>query len=107
MFPEWSLEIDCEKDGNSEYRLLRGLHFVRIIFREKAEADCLSVAVASMLSKYLREAMMRRFNAFWQQHLPDLPPTAGYYGDGTRFLADIAQKRQELGIPDDDLVRCK
>jgi len=107
MFPEWSLEIDCEKDGNSEYRLLRGPHAVRIFFREKAEADCLSVAVASMISKYLREAMMRRFNAFWQQHLPELPPTAGYYGDGTRFLADIAIKRQELGIRDNDLVRCK
>ena len=81
---------------------------MRIFFREKAEADSLPVAVASMLSKYLREAMMRRFNAFWLHHLPDLPPTAGYYNDGTRFLADIAQKCQELGITDDDdLVRCK
>src|SRR5579863_460968 len=55
MFPEWSLEIDKEKDGDSHYALHRGLHRVRLIFKEKAEADCLPVAVASMLSKYLRE----------------------------------------------------
>ena len=107
MFPEWSLEIDCEKDGNSEYRLHRGSHCVRLIFKEKAEADCLPVAVASMLSKYLREAMMRRFNAFWQNQMPGVQPTAGYYGDGVRFLGDIALKRQELGITDEQLVRCR
>lgn len=107
MFPEWSLEIDCEADGNSEYRLIQEGHCVRIIFREKAEKDCMSVAVASMLSKYLREAMMRRFNAFWQQHLPEVAPTAGYYGDGTRFLTDIDPKRRELGITDAQLVRCR
>jgi hypothetical protein len=107
MFDEWALEIDCEKDGNSEYRLVRGPHSVRIIFREKAEADCLPVAVASMLSKYLRETMMRRFNAYWQTQLPGVAPTAGYYGDGTRFLSDIAGRRKELGIRDEELVRCK
>lgn len=107
MFPEWSLEIDCESDGNSEYRLHRNGHCVRIFFREKAEAGCMPVAVASMLSKYLREAMMRRFNAFWQIHLPGVQPTAGYHGDGTRFLADIELKRRELGISDEHLVRSR
>ncbi|HEY2586601.1 MAG TPA: hypothetical protein VGI81_12630 [Tepidisphaeraceae bacterium] len=107
MFPDWSLEIDAERDGYSDYRLHRGPDRVRIIFREKAEADCMSVAVASMLSKYLREAMMRRFNAYWQTHVPNVAPTAGYYGDGTRFLADIDVKRRELGIAHEQLVRCR
>lgn len=107
MFPDWSLEIDCESDGNSEYRLHRNGHCVRLFFREKAEAGCMPVAIASMLSKYLREAMMRRFNAFWQLHIPGVPPTAGYYGDGTRFLADIDLKRRELGIADEHLVRSR
>ena len=107
MFPDWSLEIDCESDGNSEYRLHRAGHCVRLFFREKAEVGCMSVAVASMLSKYLREAMMRRFNSFWRIHLPGVQPTAGYYGDGTRFLADIAMKRRELGIGDEHLVRSR
>jgi ribonuclease HII len=107
MFDEWSLEVLEERDGCADYRLLRANDSVRIIFREKAEAQCMSVAVASMLSKYLREALMRRFNAFWAGLLPNLSPTAGYYTDGNRFLGDIDIKRRELGIADEDLIRSK
>jgi hypothetical protein len=107
MFEDWALEIDHETGGHSEYRLTRDGHVVRLVFCEKAEAGCLPVALASMISKYLREAMMRRFNAFWKDHLPDVRPTAGYYGDGVRFLSDIDPKRRELGIRDEDLVRCR
>jgi hypothetical protein len=107
MFDEWSLEILGESDGRSEYALHNRGHVVKVIFCEKAEAQCMPVAVASMLSKYLREALMRRFNAFWKTHLPDLLPTAGYYGDGARFLRDIQVKRQELGIDDSLLVRSR
>ncbi len=107
MFEDWSLEIVSETESRAEYRLLRRGHAVRIIFSEKAEAQCLPVAAASMLSKYLREALMSRFNGFWQQHIPELSPTAGYYNDGLRFLGDIATKRTELGIPDHQLIRSR
>ena len=107
MFEEWSLEVVEESDGHSEYKLLRGSDIVRILFCEKAEAQCLPVAMASMLSKYLRESLMRRFNSFWQAHLPELQPTAGYYNDGLRFLNDIRSKRIELGIDDADLIRSR
>ena len=107
MFEEWDLEIVGELDGRSEYNLRRRDEVVRIIFCEKAEAQCLSVAVASMVSKYLREALMNRFNAYWLSHLPNVEPTAGYYNDGSRFLRDIEQKRVEMGIADAQLVRCK
>jgi len=107
MFPDWSLEIEREADGDGAYRLHRDGHVVRLFFREKAEVNCLPVAVASMLSKYLRETMMSRFNAFWRRHLPGVEPTAGYYGDGLRFLGDIAAKRQELGIREEQLVRAR
>ena len=107
MFEDWALEIDHEAGGHSEYRLAKDGHVVRLVFCEKAEAGCMSVALASMISKYLREAMMRRFNAYWAHHLPDVRPTAGYYGDGVRFLSDIEPKRRELGIRDEDLIRCR
>jgi hypothetical protein len=107
MFEEWSLEILEERDGFAEYLLLRNGNAARIIFREKAEVECLPVALASMLSKYLREALMHRFNAFWLGHLPGVAPTAGYYNDGTRFLKDIDRKRREMGIADRDLIRCR
>jgi hypothetical protein len=107
MFDDWSLQIEREQDGHSEYRLLRGPAVVRIIFCEKAEAQCMPVAIASMLSKYLREALMGRFNAYWRTHLPDLAPTAGYHGDGNRFLDQINVKRHELGFSDAMLVRSR
>jgi hypothetical protein len=107
MFEQWSLEVVHEEEAHSEYRLLRGADVVRIVFTEKAEKQCLSVAVASMLSKYLREAMMARFNAFWKMQLPKLEPTAGYYSDGVRFLKDINSKRMEMGIADEQLIRSR
>jgi hypothetical protein len=107
MFEEWALEIIAETESRAEYRLIRNGHAVRVIFCEKAEAQCLPVAVASMLSKYLREALMVRFNAFWKGHLPAVEPTAGYYADGVRFLTDIADKRMELGIADEQLIRTR
>lgn len=107
MFDEWELSIDHETPAHSEYRLTHNGQVVRLVFCEKAEAGCMSVALASMISKYLREAMMRRFNAYWKNHLPDVAPTAGYYGDGARFLSDIEPKRRELGIRDEDLIRCR
>ncbi|MGA3065677.1 MAG: hypothetical protein ABSF29_02400, partial [Tepidisphaeraceae bacterium] len=107
MFEEWDLEVLEEREGRSDYELTRGSNRVRIYFREKAESQCLPVAMASMLSKYVREALMRRFNAFWLGHLPGVSPTAGYYNDGTRFLRDIDSKRRELGITDEQLIRSR
>jgi ribonuclease HIII len=107
MFDDWQLEVTSELESRSEYRLYRDTHVVRIIFTEKAEEQCLPVALASMLSKYLREVLMHRFNRYWKTHLPALEPTAGYYNDGLRFLRDIESKRTELGITDEQLVRCR
>jgi hypothetical protein len=107
MFEDWSLEITDEKPNRAEYRLHRGGNVVRLIFTEKAEQQCMAVAYASMISKYLREALMRRFNGFWKLHLPDVHPTAGYYKDGLRFLQDIDSKRREMGIAEAQLVRCR
>jgi hypothetical protein len=107
MFDEWSLEVISEIESRAEYRLTQQDRTVRIIFTEKAEEQALPVAAASRLCKYLREMLMHRFNHFWKTHLPALEPTAGYYSDGERFLRDIASKRQELGIRDEELVRCR
>ena len=111
MFDEegWQFEVTSERPERSEYRLSRPTSnaHVRIIFCEKAEAQSLPVALASMLSKYLRETLMRRFNAYWKSQLPELEPTAGYYNDGLRFLRDIERKRVELGIGEEEMVRCR
>jgi hypothetical protein len=107
MFEEWSLTVLTETDGRADYQLAQGGRVVRLVFTEKAESQCLPVAMASMVSKYLREALMARFNRYWAGHVPGVKPTAGYYNDGLRFLDDIAGARSALGVADRDLVRCK
>ena len=51
-----------------------------------------------MISKYLRELLMQEFNRFWQKHVPDLKPTAGYPNDAGRFMGAIRLAMQRLGI---------
>lgn len=107
MFEDWQLEIEVEREDLSDYRLHRNGHTVRLLFATKSESQSMPTAVASMLCKYLREAMMHRFNSFWKQHLPDVAPTAGYYTDGNRFLEDISAKLAELRIARESLVRVR
>jgi hypothetical protein len=43
-----------------------------------------------MLAKLTREMLMARFNRYWRGRMPELKPTAGYRGDGWRWLQDVA-----------------
>jgi hypothetical protein len=107
MFEEWSIQIIAETDALAHYQLTRGDQTVPIIFAEKAETKAMPVALASMLAKYLRESLMNRYNLWWQDRVPGITPTAGYYTDGTRFLQDIAAQRQQLGITDMQIIRSR
>ncbi len=64
-------------------------------------------ALASMLAKYLRERLMQSFNAFWQRHLPNLRPTAGYPLDAKRFRAEIESTAAKLQLPESVWWRCR
>ncbi len=86
----------------SVYRL--GTMDVR--FQPRAESQ-FPVAVASMVSKYLRELAMQRFNRFWMRRIPGLRPTQGYPVDARRFQAAIVPEQQRLGIPAQQLWRCR
>lgn len=74
---------------------------VRVKFCPRADSGHFEVALASMISKYVREALMAEFNAFWKQHVPDLAPTAGYPGDSERFLAAIRPALARLQIAEE------
>lgn len=91
-----------ESGPQSRYRM-GDLEFC---FRTKAE-ELLPVAFASMVSKYVREITMLQFNAFWQQHLPDLKPTKGYPVDAARFRDQIADVVERQGMDWNDLWRCR
>jgi hypothetical protein len=59
-------------------------------FMPEAESAHLPVALASMIAKLVRELAMARFNRYWCTRMPELKPTAGYYGDAGRWLKDAA-----------------
>ncbi len=80
---------------------------VRITFMPRADQASFPVALASMVSKYLREALMREFNAFWQRHVPGLKPTAGYPLDAARFFAEIRAALEGLGLSERQVWRRK
>lgn len=103
-FPDQPIRILQESRGISRYRWKRHGGPVDISFVAKGERY-MPTALASMVSKYLRELAMTAFNTFWIEHCPGLRPTAGYPVDAKRFRQDIADVQSGLGIPDDALWR--
>jgi ribonuclease HII len=75
-------------------------------FKAKGESE-LPIALASMFSKLLRELAMNRFNSFWQSHIKNIKPTAGYPVDAKRFLNDIKEKLEYLQINMNEIWRNK
>jgi ribonuclease HII len=96
-----------ERPERSVYRVAGLPAEVRLTFAPRADASHLCVALASMVSKYLRELFMSEFNGFWQRHVPGLKPTAGYPGDAARFWSAIRPAAERLGIAEAALWRRK
>jgi len=98
--------IACHESTERSYYTIAGLdRKVQLTFQPRADVDHFCAALASMVSKYLRELLMREFNQFWQAHVPDLKPTAGYPVDAGRFFADIKAAAAKLQIQEDALWR--
>jgi hypothetical protein len=104
VFPDYLVEIFGESAARSVYHWGPAGGRVEFRFLEKAER-VLPVALASMMSKYLRELAMLAWNAFWRQQVPGLRPTAGYPQDAARFKKEIEACQQRLGIPDRSVWR--
>jgi len=78
-----------------------------VTFACRAEDSSLPVALASMVSKYLRELFMRRLNRWFASHVPGIAPTAGYPVDAARFLKDCEAFRGILPVVDENLIRSR
>ncbi len=91
----------------STYSVLGLEREVRLTFQPRADAEHFCVALASMVSKYLRELFMLEFNRFWRTHVPDLKPTAGYPGDAERFYRQIQETAARLNLSRESLWRRK
>lgn len=104
-WPEASVQILAESDALSRYRLSLNDSHLTISFMREADGAHLPVALASMTAKFVRELFMLRFNRFFQQHLPELKPTAGYVQDARRYLREIDPLLVQLSIDRTALVR--
>lgn len=102
VFPEAMPLCLEESRGMSRYRLGNG----EVRFQVRSETH-LPVAAASIVAKYLREACMEAFNAYWLARQPDLRPTKGYPGDATRFLKAIEVDATALGLDRSIYWRCR
>jgi hypothetical protein len=56
------------------------------------------VALASIVSKVVREVWMDQFNAFWTRRIEGLRPTAGYPVDAARFRSAIEPLARARGL---------
>lgn len=104
VFPDQFAFTEQETNLCSSYRVGDGLSVRFLVGGDQAS---FAVALASMVSKYLRELLMMQFNAFFQRHAPEVPPTAGYPVDAQRWWRDTADVRARLGLPDAWLWRMR
>jgi ribonuclease HII len=103
--PEGLVLAREEGARRSVYEVLGLNRSIRVTFEPRADTGHFCVALASMLSKYLREVLMLEFNRFWQNEVPGLKATAGYPGDAERFYAAIRASAQRLQISEQALWR--
>jgi ribonuclease HII len=106
-FPDLDLRIVQEGDEVSTYEMRRGSRLVRLSFEVKADDLHLPVALASMVSKYIRELLMECMNNYFVALDANLKPTAGYWKDGTRFVEELRRRLPDLEIDDRRLIRCR
>lgn len=101
-FPQQPVRIVNEEMECSEYAA--GSR-IRIRFRVQADQHSFPVALASMLSKYWRELLMKQFNNWFTQQQPGIAATAGYPLDATRFWNEAEPTRKKLQLIDKDWWR--
>jgi len=98
----WILE---ETPQRSAYRIEDASGTLEIRVSVGGDRHQLPVALASMTAKLVRELMMGHLNRYWCARVPGLEPTAGYPGDGRRFVEAVAPVLAADGLDADLLVR--
>ncbi len=97
--------VVTEEKERSAYRFPRETGDILVDFVVRGDGKHLSIALASMAAKYVREVHMGAFNAWFAREAPGLRPTAGYAVDAARWLEETVELRGRLGIHDAVLIR--
>ncbi len=97
-FPDAWIDRGVEGPALSRYTLRQSPRRLELSFLPRADANDGLVALASIVSKAVRELWMDSFNAHWIARIPGLRPTAGYPGDAARFRQAIEPLCLERGL---------
>jgi ribonuclease HIII len=107
MFPGMELTILSESETLSSYEMSSGNKKMRLHFCVEADSKFLPVSLASMTSKLIRELLVEELNRYFAQTCPVLKPTAGYWQDGQRFIADLKKYNLLKSLKTELLIRQK
>ncbi len=107
MFPSAGLKVIAEDSTASSYELVRGEKKMTLRFEVKADDRRMPVALASMVSKYVRELFILALNEYFLGKCGEIKPTAGYWQDGKRFIEEIKQRRVYKSSYEKILIRIK
>lgn len=105
LFPDLQMKIIKEDGTVSSYQMSSTGRRMKLHFLTGGEDRQLPVALASMVSKTVRELFMGMLNAYFEKQCPGILPTAGYYKDGRRFLDDLKERIDPALVPRELLVR--
>lgn len=106
-YPAASIRVLDESASLSRYEIGTRTGPVRVSFAARGEDHSFPTALASCIAKYVRELMLCLLNRWFEARVPGLRPTAGYYTDGNRFLADIGELIGQRDFPRARLIRCR
>lgn len=107
MFPDMALRVIREDAKRSSYELADRNRRIRVHFIVGADGKFLPVALASMMSKYIREVLVDNINGYFRGFSDSLKPTAGYWKDGLRFIEDIKTYIPNVHFNANQLIRCR
>jgi hypothetical protein len=97
-FPDAWIDRGPEGPALSRYTLRGAGRRLDLSLVPRADAGDGLVALASIVSKTVRELWMDVFNAHWTSRIPGLRPTAGYPTDAARFRAAIEPDCRARGL---------
>jgi hypothetical protein len=100
-FPDLWITRGPEGPELSRYTMRATGRNLGLSLTPRADAANGLVALASIVSKTIREVWMDVFNGYWTCRVPDLRPTAGYPVDAARFRRSIEPLAREQGLVPD------
>ncbi len=106
-FPGTRVDVIEEKTVRSAYTITSydNQKMMVVSFEVGSELVHMPTALASMLSKYLREMLMYRFQAYFLKIAPDIKPCAGYGADAKRFWAELEPNLEMMDIQTHEIRR--